>query len=142
MELDKMSLINFKLSSIEISALCEFSDSDYYILHTVKPFVGNNLFILAFSDDFPIGFNEMGIFLYEDGEKRFVNSSIENFSNSILEFDRYRKEIQKYVDADEEEQIQVVNFYIENLKEIDAVAWAEANNFWPIIANQMLEGNL
>ncbi len=43
---------------------------------------------------------------------------------------------------DEDEALQIVNSATSDMKDVDPLAWSSANNYWPIMGQQMLEGNL
>ena len=101
----------------------------------------NNFIVLGYDNDVPICCsNNTGIIAIEPGHTRLVNSSVEQFVTSINIFSRYCKEV---VTADSEvSQLNIVNIAIAELRDTDEQAWSSNYNYWPIIGDQMIEGNL
>jgi hypothetical protein len=102
----------------------------------------NKGIVLGYDNDFPFVCSENGdgIFLFEEHVNRFVNIGVEQFFATIKRFKLYCRQVE---DIDNEEQaLQTVNTAISDMKKIDKIAWSNDNNYWPIIGQQMIEGNL
>ncbi len=102
----------------------------------------NKGIILAYDSDVPIVCSELGdgVFALEDSMNRFVNSSAETFCLSIKRFKLYCEQVEDI--DDEDEALQIVYSAISDMKAIDESAWSNDNNYWPIVGQQMIEGNL
>lgn len=101
-----------------------------------------NCVVLGFDSDVPICCfkNGEGVFSIEGEYKRFVNSTAKAFSMTVARFAKYCNEV---VDVNtEEEALAIVDSAINDMKNIDSGAWMKDINYWPIIGQQMLEGNL
>ncbi|GGF16219.1 hypothetical protein [Flavobacterium limi] len=101
-----------------------------------------NAIILGYDSNIPICCDGeyKGVFAMEPQFKRFVNSSVETFQRTILRYSKYCTDIQGAVDEDL--AIIMVNEAIIDFKNIDPDVWSKKENYWPIIAQQMLDGNL
>lgn len=81
-----------------------------------------------------------GVFACEPKYNRYVNSSTEAFHKTLLRYSKYCSDVK---DATTEEYaVSIVDSAIEDFKKIDNKAWSKDENYWPIVAQQMLEGNL
>lgn len=105
-------------------------------------FENNKGIVLGYDSDIPIVCytDGDGIYSIEEELKRFVNSSVEQFVLTINKFSLYCKLVEGV--EDEEEALSIVNSTINEMKKVDAQAWFNEINYWPIIGQQMIEGNL
>ncbi len=98
--------------------------------------------ILGYDSDIPIvcDQNGDGIYAVEPKARRFANSSIEYFVCTIKILKQYCEKIESI--SDEDKALEIVRSTIDEMKNIDKYAWDEDSNYWPIIGQQMMEGNL
>ena len=143
---------NWKKKDIEGLAVKD-KDIEYLTVHGLElgnfgcveiypEFEYNKGIVLGYDNDFPFVCSENGdgVFLLEEYVNRFVNIGVEQFFKTIKRFKLYCSQVE---DIDnEEEALQIVNSAISDMKEIDEFAWSNDNNYWPIIGQQMIEGNL
>lgn len=134
---------NLRLQDKDIEYLSKkgIRTGDYGYLEVYPEFEFNKGIVLAYDSDVPIVCSENGngIFSLEESGDRFVNSSVEYF---ILTFEKFKLYCQKVESMEDEEALQIVNSTIYEMKEIDDKAWSDISNYWPIISQQMIEGNL
>jgi hypothetical protein len=115
---------------------------DFGCVHVYPEFEFNKGIVLGYDGDVPIICSENGdgIFLHEVEKDRFVNTSAKQFALSINRFKLYCEQVEGI--DDEEAALQIVNSAISGMKEIDELAWLDENNYWPVVGQQMIEGNL
>lgn len=115
---------------------------NYGCVDVYPEFEFNKGIVLAYDSDIPIICSENGdgVFSLENSLNRFVNTSAEQFVLTMKRFKQYCEQVQNV--EDEEEALKIVNSAILDMKEIDESAWASNINYWPIVGQQMVEGNL
>lgn len=98
--------------------------------------------ILGYDSDIPIvcDQNGDGIYAVEPKARRFANSSVEYFVCTIKSLKQYCEKIESV--SDEDEALEIVRSTIDKMKNIDQCAWRDDSNYWPVIGQQMVEGNL
>ena len=118
----------------------DLNEKDWGILRTVKPYVAQQELFIGHDDYYPIVYEKNGIFLHDPLLKRYINKDIKKFLQCLSAYEMYGKEVQNVIGEDE--QLCVVNHYIDIFNQIDATCRINENNFWSIISDQMEEGNL
>lgn len=140
----KSDLENLGLQSVDIEYLSVhgIKNGHYGCVEVYPEFELNKGIVLAYDSDVPIVCSEKGdgVFSLEGDEDRFVNSTAEKFCLTIKRFKLYCEQVEDI--DDEDEALQIVNSAINDMKNIDESSWSSANNYWPIIGEQMEEGNL
>jgi hypothetical protein len=140
----KSDIENLGLQPGDIEYLSKYGieSGNYGCIEVFPDFELNKGIVLAFDSDVPIVCSEKGdgVFSFEENVDRFVNSSVEKFYLTIKRFKLYCEQVEDI--EDENEALKVVNSAIDDMKEINETAWLSANNYWPIIGQQMEEGNL
>lgn len=96
--------------------------------------------VIGYDEDYPFICTKQGIIIQEQYTTRFANTSLFSFYRSIIIFSEYYETIKGI--SGEEEELSIVNDTIAIMKEVDKQAWEKNDNYWPIIAQQMIEGNL
>jgi hypothetical protein len=98
--------------------------------------------VLGYDNNVPIVCSENGdgVFLHEELVTRFVNNSVEQFILTIKRFKLYCSQVEDIFD--EENALKIVNSAIKDMTNLDEFAWSKDANYWPIIGQQMIEGNL
>ena len=117
----------------------DLNEKDWGILRTVKPYVAKKKLFIG-HDYYPIVYEKNGIFLHDPLLKRYINQDIKKFLQCLSAYEMYGKEVQNVIGEDE--QLRVVNHYINIFNQIDATCRIDENNYWSIIFDQMEEGNL
>lgn len=141
---EKLDIESLGLQDKDIKYLCEhgLEVGNFGCVDVYPEFEFNKGIVLGYDSDVPLVCSENGdgIFSLEEGVNRFVNTSVERFYLTIKRFKLYCEQVED-VD-DEEEALKIVNSTISDMKDIDEPAWSNDTNYWPIIGQQMIEGNL
>lgn len=138
----KDQLQKFKLQEEDLYFLIhnglEIRDFGCIRINELYEYIDGNI-IIGYDNDFPVICLNKGVFLSETDCNRFVNSSLNAFTKSIIAFSEYCEKVTG--SSGQEYEIGVVNQTIERMKNIDIEAWRLTSNYWPVIGQQMLEGN-
>ena len=98
---------------------------------------------IGFDGPVPICLDEHGggrvVAAEHDGTARYINSSIEVFGESLVFYQQYRKEART---ASDDEVQDIIAETEEHLRDADPTAFGDANNWWPVIVEQMKQGLL
>jgi hypothetical protein len=73
------------------------------------------------------------------GRERFINSGVDRFAECLVYYQQYRTSVRI---APEEEVPKLVAAAEEHMREADSLAFSDANNWWPVIIEQMNQGLL
>lgn len=93
---------------------------------------------LAFDADVPLVVRGGRVFAL-DGTDRLVNSTVLGFVRTVERYDRYVREV---VGLDDSEGERVAIEAQADMRGIDHAAFADEDSYWPIVCEQMVEGNL
>ena len=141
---NQLDLTELSISKQDLDYLCGsgLDVGNFGIIEIYSEFEKNEGVVLGYDSDVQIVCleNGEGIFSLEEGKRRFVNSSVKQFSLTIRSFLKYC-ELVEYAENDED-ALNIVNSTINEMKKIDEEAWSDENNYWPIVGQQMIEGNL
>ena len=103
-----------------------------------RPELGDNV-VLAYDADVPLVVRD-GRVNALDGSDRLVNTSASAFCAVVERFARYAKEV---VNATSEEDGQrMARIAVSEMEALDAPAFESETSYWPIVCEQMIEGNL
>jgi len=139
---EDISYFNFQVKDLEYLCGNGLEVGNFCVINIEQKFENDKGVILGYDGDVPIVCSENGdgVFSFEEGKKRFVNSSVEQFVLSINQFRKYCELVEDI--EDEDEALAIVNSIINGMKKIDEHAWFKDANYWSIVGQQMIEGNL
>ncbi len=140
---DSDNLNKYHLNSDDITFLTSvgLDIGDFgFIIITPKFETYDEKIVLGYDCDVPIVCSENGVFLIEDTLRRFVNTSVKSF---CLTLQLYRDYCQTVIEVkDDEEGSKIAHDTISQMQLVDKVAWTSSHNYWAIIGEQMIEGQL
>ncbi len=139
---NKNILINSQLTEDNINFLTTqgLPIKSFGIIEIFSEYESNGGVILGYDFDTPIICVNSNVFAFEENLTRFVNSNIEKFYSSLLEFQNY---IHFITDIKEEDKaLKIIDVIMQKLSNIDKKSLDDENNYWSIIIEQMKNGNL
>ncbi|RRD88943.1 hypothetical protein [Conchiformibius steedae] len=130
------------ISDSEIQDVLSIKPEDFTIIKLISPCIIHDEIVIGYDCTYPIIVKLEGIFIHEEHNYRFVNSNTMSFLNCLAKYSEYCSNIVNYENNDELFILKIVKNYIEEMKNYDPKAFSNAQCYWAIIAQQMIDGNL
>src|SRR5215470_10524960 len=98
---------------------------------------------IGFDDVVPISIDERGRVIAEEAKvgrgEKYINSSIECFGECLVYYQQYRISVRA---ASEDEVQRLISVVARSLRNTEPTAFADPNNWWPVIVEQINHGLL
>lgn len=95
--------------------------------------------VLAYDSDYPLVVRNGQVWDLEETIERLVNTSVTAFIAVLERYERYGHEVR---DRSDDEGDLIARRAASDMKKLDPGAFAPVDAYWPIICDQMIDGNL